>query len=177
MARLREAARRESRPLLLFGVGWVSVWVVTIVTWETDTAGASVGIWPGAIPLHVILPLGMGLIIGLRSGFAAGHIARVSLGAATVFWLVHAALFASLDALFWSEPVIGAADSVMEGLAFAIGYLALALGLSVIGGVVGWWWRHRRGARATPGRGGSSDPAVPAVLAGEQPRRIEDLLR
>ncbi len=177
MARLREAVRRESRPLLLFGIGWMSVWVVTIATWETDPAGASVGMSPGSIPLHVVLPVGMGLIIGLRSGFGAGTLVRVCLGAATILSLVHAALFASLDALLWSEPAIGAADSTMEGLAFAVGYLALALGLSVIGGMVGWWWAHRRGVRATRDRGESSDPAVPAVLAGEQPRRIEDLLR
>lgn len=177
MARLRDAARREFRPLVAFGAGWVTVWVVTVFTWETDAAGASVGMWQGAIALHVVLPLWLGSIVGVRSGLHKGSLLRACLGLAAIFSLIHGALFVAFDTVLWSNLVTEAANTVIERLAIAVGYLVLAMGLSVVGGVAGRRWTHRWVSRPARGRDESSDPAVPAVLAGEQPRRIEDLLR
>jgi hypothetical protein len=122
----------------LFLVAWVGTWLVTIVTWERDPAGYSVGMSPIAIPFHFILPALLGALVEVawRGPPAAATRAYALIGGA--FGAIHYALLWPVDAV-WLPPVESvrsASDFWAEAVAFGLGYTAICGFLGVAGGRV-----------------------------------------
>jgi len=125
------------RPALVFLALWMLTWAVTVVTWEHDAAGYSVGMGAIAMPLHLILPLVLGaLLMNARSDSPATVVKRCAL-AGLGFSVLHCGILVLLDT--WWLPTVAAAPPRSEFLAGTLVLLAVygcaSAGLCVIGGV------------------------------------------
>lgn len=136
MRQLWQGVRTHRWPLLLFLGLWLGTWVVTVVTWERDAAGFSIGMAPFAIPLHLLLPLVLGALMWLYRSDAPGALLRTCAFAGAIFGIVHAAVFSLVD-LLWL-PQVESPPPFAELAAGALLTAALYAGgcvvLSTVGG-------------------------------------------
>lgn len=131
---------------LLFSVLWVCAWAVTVVTWEHDAAGYSVGMNPVAIPLHLVLPFALGGLVGLGRSIASRAfwktcaLAGLAFGIAEfgILWLVDVLWLpaAELETPFWEMAAGAVVGTVI--------YAAVCVVLSMLGGKVGRTLARRR---------------------------------
>jgi len=117
----------------LFAALWLVTWLVTALTWERDAAGYSIGMNPIAIPLHVILPLALGVVVARC--WADGPTARTKRCATAglvfgfaefaVLWLVDVLWLPALEI----EPrfVDAAAGALVGAALYAAGCAALGM--------------------------------------------------
>jgi hypothetical protein len=120
-------------PLLML---WAGAWLVTVVTWETDAAGYSVGMSPFAIPLHLLLPFLVGVVVGARPTATPRKAGRACGIAGGLFGLIHFGVFWIVD-LLWIPPVETPpppADFAAEAVGWIIGYVIICMALAVLGG-------------------------------------------
>jgi hypothetical protein len=121
---------------LLFVGLWLATWVVTVVTWERDAAGFSIGMNPVAIPLHMVLPLLLGTLIGRYGSAPPATLSRTCGFAGAVFGVVHFALLALVDVLWLPEVESSPPFTELVGgaLVGAFLYALICVALSMIGG-------------------------------------------
>ena len=118
---------------------WASAWAVTVVTWERDAAGYSVGMNPIAIPLHLVLPLVLGGLVGSRASGAGRSSWRVCALAGLVFGVMQFGLLWLVDGLWlpaaeFEQPFWEMAVGAIVGTVI---YAAVCAVLAVVGGKVG----------------------------------------
>jgi len=123
---------------LLFLLLWAATWLVTVVTWERDAAGFSIGMAPLAIPLHLVLPLTLGALITLYRSNTPGTLLRTCALAGAIFGVVHFAILSLVDVLWLPEvesspPFADLAGGTIVG---AFVYAGVCVVLSMIGGGV-----------------------------------------
>jgi hypothetical protein len=139
---------------LIFLILWAAAWAVTALTWERDAAGYSVGMNPGAIPLHVVLPIVLGVLIGAR-GRPRGGSWRACMIAGVAFGIVEFAVLSVLDVLWLpaaaAEPPFS--ELVVGGIV-GTGIYAVACG--VLAPLGGWVGRALLRRQSGPASGGSS---------------------
>jgi hypothetical protein len=136
MRRLWPGVRAHRLAALFFLGLWLATWLVTVVTWERDAAGFSIGMAPFAIPLHLLLPLVLGALMWLTRSDAPGTLLRTCALAGAIFGIVHAAVFSLVD-LLWLPQVESPppfAELAAGALLTAAMYAGACAGLSVIGG-------------------------------------------
>jgi len=125
-----------------FTLLWLATWVVTVLTWERDAAGYSIGMSPSAIPLHFALPVFLGVIVGLYATTTLGFRARRFALAGAVFGVVEFAILALVD-LVWlpavevPQPV---SELVVGAMVGAVIYGGICAVLSLLGGGLGAGW-------------------------------------
>lgn len=137
MHSLERNTRNGRLAALLFAVLWLSTWFVTVMTWEKDAAGFSIGMAPIAIPLHLLLPLILGLLPGLIRHDASPWKSYMLTGA--IFAIAHFFILSLVD-LLWlpavkdSPPLAELAAGTLVG---AVVYAAVCVVLSLLGGWIG----------------------------------------
>jgi hypothetical protein len=136
MHRVWRWLRRHPVATSLFAVLWLATWVVTVLTWERDATGYSIGMSPSAIPPHLVLPLLLGIIVGLYTTAAAGLRTKRCAVAGLVFGLVEFGILALVD-LAWlpqveAEQPFG--EMVVGSIIGAILYAGGCAVLGVLGG-------------------------------------------
>jgi len=138
MRQLWDDIRTHPLAALLFLLLWTAVWLVTVVTWERDPAGYSVGMRPVAIPLHLVLPLVLGALVGLSRSAAGRPFMSTCALAGVIFGLMHFALLWLVDALWLPEApaALGPSDLAAEAVAVAATYAVSCVVLAMIGGGV-----------------------------------------
>jgi len=124
---------------LFFLILWASAWAVTVVTWERDAVGHSVGMNPIAIPLHLVLPCVLGGLLGARASSAGRSPWRVCALAGLVFGVVQFGVLWLVDGLWlpaaeFEQPFWEMAVGAIVG---AVIYAAVCAVLAVVGGKVG----------------------------------------
>lgn len=124
---------------LLFFVLWVVVWAVTVAAWETDAAGHSVGMSSAAVPLHLLLPLVLGALVGWWWRSTPRSLGRVCAFAGLAFSALHvvALLMVGLVWIPQVESVPETSETVAGTLVFAVVYAAISIVLGMIGGTMG----------------------------------------
>lgn len=138
MRHLWQGIRTHRLSGLLFLALWLATWVVTVVTWEQDANGFSLGMEPLAVPLHLVLPLILGALVRMYGSNAPGTFLRTCALAGTIFAIAHFAILSLVDVLWlpelqFSPPFAELAAGTMFG---AILYAAVCVVLSMIGGGV-----------------------------------------
>jgi hypothetical protein len=133
---LWQAIRSHPRTTLLFILLWIATWVGTVVTWERDPAGYSVGMSPIAIPFHFVLPTLLGALVGTAWHGTPHGISKAYALVGGAFGAVHFALLWPVDAVWLPDVQSGLSRSefVAEAVGFALGYTAICVGLGVFGG-------------------------------------------
>lgn len=99
---------------------------------------------PIAIPLHFLLPLALGALVG-SSWRVKQRVGRACAIAGAVFGMLHFGVVWLVD-LLWIPPVespMERSEFVAEALAFALGYVAICIVLSMVAGhasstLAGW---------------------------------------
>jgi hypothetical protein len=138
---------------------WAIAWMVTVLTWQRDAAGYSVGMAPAAIVLHLLLPIALG---GLAAHLNQSSVAQ-QLKAGALFGLAFGAfeflVLLPVD-LLWlpslaSEPPL--TEQLFGTLAGMLVYMLLSLLLSTIGAALTGQMLRINGRR-TPG-----SPSTPVV--------------
>ena len=124
---------------ILFLVLWFVTWLATIVTWERDAAGFSVGMGSLVRPLHLALPLLLGVLAGLYRGKPLRTLLGICALAGVTFGAVHFAILALVDALWLpsveaSPPFLELAAGAMVGALLYAGACTL---LCMLGGGLG----------------------------------------
>jgi len=138
MREIWHGIRTHRLAALLFLVFWGSAWLLTVITWERDAAGYSVGMNSIAIPLHFVLPLVVGGLVGLSQSSASSAFWKACALAGLVFGVIHFAVLWLVDVLWLPEVESGPGFSELaaEALAFTLTYAAICVVLSMIGGKV-----------------------------------------
>lgn len=137
--RMWHGIRPHRLAALLFLVLWVCAWAVTIITWERDAAGYSVGMNPVAIPLHFVLPLVLGILVGLpRRGGGHGSWKACAL-AGSVFGVVEFGVLWLVEGLWLPAAASEAplSELAVGAIVGAVIYAAVCAVLAVVGGKVG----------------------------------------
>lgn len=138
MRRLLDEIRTHSIAAALFVVLWAITWTITVVTWERDAAGYSVGMASIAIPLHLLLPLVLGVLVGSGS-HSPRTLTRTCGVAGLVFGFVHFAILWLVDVLWLPEvesrPPF--ADLAAEAVGFTLVYAIICVVLAIVGGRLG----------------------------------------
>ena len=133
---------RRSIPIsiLMFVVCWGAVWSVTVGTWRYDDAGNSIGMGLIAIPLHIVLPLLLGRLIGLAR-YNSGRVSRIWSGlAGLAFAAVHYAVVPMTLRPAFNPLPEGASGFWLEqpeALYMGLAYALLSAGLSTAGAAMG----------------------------------------
>lgn len=115
------ARRLDEVPVLPLLVGWTAVWLLTVVTWETDAAGSSVGTSPFVIPFHLLLPFAVGILAGARSSTSPRTERQVCGIAGGVVGMRNFGILLIVGPL-WLPPVespLSRSELVAEGVAWA----------------------------------------------------------
>jgi hypothetical protein len=121
---------------ILFLVLWVAVLVGTVVTWQIDAGGHSVGMNPGAIPFHLVLPLIVGALVAGWCREALRPFGKACALAGLVFGVIHFAVLLLVDSL-WIPAVengLSLPDYAAEAAGFAAAYALISVVLSMVGG-------------------------------------------
>lgn len=137
---------------LLFSVLWVCAWAVTVVTWERDAAGYSVGMNPVAIPLHLVLPFVLGGLVGLRRAGTRSASGRVCTLVGLAFGVVQFGILWLADVL-WLPAVESEApfwEMAVGAMVGTVIYAAVCVVLGVLGGKVGRTLAPRRSDGEAP---------------------------
>lgn len=175
--RIRDLFVGRRLPLLVFVIIWAGVLALTVVTWQTDPSGYSIGLHPGMIAPHLLLPVLLGVTVAWRRHALSAPPSGTCAWMGLVFGVAHAAAWWVMD-VAWLPAVAEPASTWAEALGMATGYAMASIVLCVAGGwaarALGSLGRHQDQPTQ---RGEAADPAAPDVLAGENPRRISDLLR
>jgi len=138
MREIWHGIRTHRLAVLLFLMFWASAWLVTVITWERDVAGYSVGMNSIAIPLHFVLPFVVGGLVGLSRSSTPSALWKACALAGLVFGVIHFAVLWLVDVLWLPEVESGPGFSELaaEALAFTLTYAAICVVLSMIGGRV-----------------------------------------
>jgi hypothetical protein len=91
-----------------------------------------------ALPLHLVLPLAVGGLVGLFRSSLDKRPWKASAFGGLAFGAIHFAMLLLVDVV-WLPAVefqLGFLDFAAEALAFALVYLVICVGLSMIGGSV-----------------------------------------
>ena len=138
MRRLWHSVHTQPLAALLFLALWLTTWLVTVVTWERDAAGFSIGMAPLAIPLHLLLPLVLGALVWLYRSSAPSTLLRSCAFIGAIFGLVHATVFSLVDVLWLpqveSSPPLG--ELAAGAAVAAVVYAGVCVVLSTIGGAI-----------------------------------------
>lgn len=120
----------------VFAVAWVAVWIVTVVSWRKDADGYSIGMNTIVIPLHLLLPLVLGGLIGWWRQSAGRPFDWACALTGLAFGVIHFAVLMLVDAAWLPSVADGQTtmDFAAEAVGFAIGYAVIAAGLSFVGG-------------------------------------------
>lgn len=134
--------RRHPLATSLFGLLWLATWALTVLTWERDAAGYSIGMSPSVIPLHCALPVFLGVIVGLYATAALGFRARRFALVGAVFGVVEFVILALVD-LVWLPAVEvpqPLSEMVVGAIVGALIYAGISAVLSILGGGLGAGW-------------------------------------
>jgi hypothetical protein len=117
----------------MFAVLWLVTWLVTVLTWERDAAGYSIGMNLIAIPLHLALPLVLGVVVARCWADAPGARAKRCALAGLVFGFVEFGVLWLVDVLWLpaleTEPAFldEAAGALVGATLYAAGCVVLAM--------------------------------------------------
>lgn len=136
MRQLWQALLRHPMAIAVFSLLWLVTWGVTVLTWERDAAGYSIGMAPGAIPLHLILPILLGGVVGLYATNPPGVNAKGCTLAGLALGLVQFGVLSIVDFLWLpaAEPGLPIGDLVAGTLVGAVAYAGVCAVLGVLGG-------------------------------------------
>lgn len=128
--------RKHPVATLTFAVVWASAWVATVLTWERDAAGYSIGMALSVVPLHFVLPVLLGVVIALRESKSGAAWVKGCALAGMVFGLVQFGILSVVGFLWLPAPEYGPAfkDLVAGTLVSAVVYGAVCAVLGVLGG-------------------------------------------
>jgi apolipoprotein N-acyltransferase len=151
MRRLVQTLRRHPLATAIFTVLWLATWLVTILTWERDAAGRSVGMHRVAIPLHFVLPLVLGTVLALAAPGDRAPVRRCVLGG-IIFGIVEFVILALFDALWLPapEPPTPVGELVIGTAAGAVLYAVACAVLSALAGGLATRLHHGGDARRPP---------------------------
>jgi hypothetical protein len=127
---------RNLMALFLFFASWVAVWGATVGTWQYDATGASIGMAPVAIPLHFLLPLLLGGLIGRWRADAPRIPWKSCVGAALAFGVAHFAIVPTFLRPVWNPRAETGPEFWLlqgEALVFGIVYLVVCVGGALAG--------------------------------------------
>lgn len=128
------------RPAGVFLALWFATWLVTVLTWERDAAGHSIGMAPPAIALHLVLPIVLGLVVVAwrAHGSSRSYGGQCALAGA-VFGFFEFGVLALVDVLWLPqlETALPASEFLLGTLAGAVAYSALCVLLCLLGGWLG----------------------------------------
>lgn len=125
-----------------FGLVWIAIWAVTVLTWWYDEAGYSAGMRDFATAFHFLLPFGAGILAGwwqaaaLR-GLRVGALSGLLVAAADmlVMYLWSAVLI--LQGKAQPNPSMTLWSGLFEALAMGLFNCVVGLILGSIAGLIG----------------------------------------
>lgn len=127
---------RNLMALFLFVASWVAVWGATVGTWQYDANGASIGMAPVAVPLHLLLPVLLGGVIGRWRADVPGIPWTSCVAAAVAFAAAHFAVVPTLLGPVWNPRADVGPDFWLfqgEALRFGIVYLVVCVAGTLAG--------------------------------------------
>ena len=131
---------------------WLASWLLTVLTWESDASGYSVGMAPVAIAMHAMMPIVLGLTMRVPTDSSRLlHIKEwVVAGLALGFFQFFVLAFV----VKWWLPVVESPPAMLDLVAGtaagAILYAGLCAVLSIVGGAIRMTWHNQnRGATTT----------------------------
>jgi hypothetical protein len=158
----RQGLRGRPFGAALLAALWLATWLLTVLTWERDAAGYSIGMAPIAIPLHLVLPLLLGVVVAHYRDDPPGARAKACALAGLVFGFLEFGVLCLMD-LLWIPPVESPqpfwelAAGVLVG---AVVYAAVCVILGMLGGAL------RAGLATSTHHGGGGTP--PPARAGSR---------
>lgn len=142
MSRLWHDLQTHRRVVTLFGLLWIALWVVTVLTWWYDEAGYSAGM-PGSVTLlHLLMPFAAGILAGwwqaaagrgIKSGALSGLL--VSAADMLVMYLWSAILL--LQGKGQPDPTLTVWSALFEALAMGLFNCVAGLILGAVAGLIG----------------------------------------